>query len=108
MSWHRRLVTTPTVALMDQAPGGVEVEREMTIRLDARNRTEPDLLLTTAPRRAAPAEAAVRFGSAPPRRGKPKGAGRRASGPFALHGGDSRRLRHACGYTLNRNSTARL
>lgn len=28
-----------TVALMAQAPGAVEVEREKTIRLDARNRT---------------------------------------------------------------------
>lgn len=34
---------------MGQAPAGIEVEREMTIRLDARNRPEPDLLLTTAP-----------------------------------------------------------
>ncbi len=48
-SWHARLVTGLTVALMDQAPGGIEVEREMTIRLDARNRPKPDLLLTTAP-----------------------------------------------------------
>ncbi|MCZ1007666.1 Uma2 family endonuclease [Streptomyces lydicus] len=47
-SWHGRLVTGLTVALMDQAPDGIEVEREMTIRLDARNRPEPDLLLTTA------------------------------------------------------------
>ncbi|WP_328384810.1 Uma2 family endonuclease [Streptomyces sp. NBC_00400] len=48
-SWHGRLVTSLTVALMDQAPDGIEVEREMTIRLDARNRPEPDLLLATAP-----------------------------------------------------------
>jgi Uma2 family endonuclease len=48
-SWHGRLVTGLTVALMAQAPDGIEVEREMTIRLDARNRPEPDLLLTTAP-----------------------------------------------------------
>ncbi|MER6137081.1 Uma2 family endonuclease [Streptomyces sp. NPDC001815] len=48
-SWHGRLVTGLTVALMAQAPEGVEVEREMTIRLDARNRPEPGLLLTTAP-----------------------------------------------------------
>lgn len=47
--WRSRLVTGLTVALMDQAPDGVEAEREMTIRLDARNRPEPDLLLTTAP-----------------------------------------------------------
>ncbi len=34
---------------MAQAPAGFEVEREMTIRLDDRNRPEPDLLLTTLP-----------------------------------------------------------
>ncbi|GGO97681.1 Uma2 family endonuclease [Wenjunlia tyrosinilytica] len=48
-SWHGRLVTALTVALAEQAPAGVEVEREMTIRLDQRNRPEPDLLVTTAP-----------------------------------------------------------
>lgn len=48
-SWHGRLVTALTTTLMAQAPSGVEVEREMTIRLDARNRPEPDLLLTHLP-----------------------------------------------------------
>lgn len=48
-SWHGRLITALTTMLMAQAPAGVEVEREMTIRLDARNRPEPDLLLTTLP-----------------------------------------------------------
>ncbi|MFF5281458.1 Uma2 family endonuclease [Streptomyces sp. NPDC013171] len=48
-SWHGRLVTGLTMAFMAQAPACVEVEREMTIRLDSRNRPEPDLLLTTAP-----------------------------------------------------------
>lgn len=48
-SWHGRLVTALTVALEEQAPEGVGVEREMTIRLDERNRPEPDLLATTAP-----------------------------------------------------------
>lgn len=48
-SWHGRFLTALTVALMDQAPDGFEVEREMTIRLDARNRPEPDLLVTTLP-----------------------------------------------------------
>ncbi|MDN3297962.1 Uma2 family endonuclease [Streptomyces ficellus] len=47
-SWPGRLVTGLTVALMEQAPETMEVEREMTIRLDARNRPEPDLLVTTA------------------------------------------------------------
>ncbi|MFF8899941.1 Uma2 family endonuclease [Streptomyces lydicus] len=48
-SWHGRLVTSLTTTLMATAPAGFEVEREMTIRLDARNRPEPDLLVTTAP-----------------------------------------------------------
>lgn len=48
-SWHGRLVTELTTALMAVAPAGVGIEREMTIRLDARNRPEPDLLATTAP-----------------------------------------------------------
>ncbi|MER5885538.1 Uma2 family endonuclease [Streptomyces sp. NPDC001941] len=48
-SWHGRLVTTLTTSLMAQAPAGLEVEREMTIRLDDRNRPEPDLLVTTEP-----------------------------------------------------------
>lgn len=48
-SWHGRPVTGLTSALTGQAPEGVEVEREMTVRLDARNRPEPDLLVTSAP-----------------------------------------------------------
>ncbi|MFE7135127.1 Uma2 family endonuclease [Streptomyces sp. NPDC057638] len=48
-SWHGRLVTALTTSLMAQAPVGFEVEREMTIRLDDRNRPEPDLVVTTAP-----------------------------------------------------------
>ncbi|MGW5345860.1 Uma2 family endonuclease [Streptomyces sp. HUAS TT3] len=48
-SWHGRLVTALTTTLMAQAPAGFEVEREMTIRLDSRNRPEPDLLLTDLP-----------------------------------------------------------
>ena len=47
-SWRGRLVTALTVALADQAPDGVEVEREMVLRLDERNRVEPDVLVTTA------------------------------------------------------------
>ncbi len=46
--WHGHLVTMLTVALMEQAPGDVRVGREMTIKLDERNRPEPDLLVTTA------------------------------------------------------------
>ncbi|MDG4767794.1 Uma2 family endonuclease [Solwaraspora sp. WMMD406] len=48
-AWHSRLVTNLVVALGEQASPGVEVEREMTIRLDERNRPEPDLLATRAP-----------------------------------------------------------
>lgn len=47
-SWHGRLVTSLAVSLAQQAPSGIEVKREMTIRLDERNRPEPDLLVTTA------------------------------------------------------------
>lgn len=47
--WHGRLVTALTAALMNQVPDGFEVERQMTIRLDDRNRPEPDLLVTKTP-----------------------------------------------------------
>jgi Uma2 family endonuclease len=47
-SWHARIVTALAFFLAEQAPGDIEVEREMTIRLDERNRPEPDLLVTTA------------------------------------------------------------
>ncbi|MFD9910732.1 Uma2 family endonuclease [Streptomyces sp. NPDC059063] len=46
--WHGHLVTMLTVALMEQAPAGIRIGREMTIRLDERNRPEPDLLVTSA------------------------------------------------------------
>src|SRR3954447_20193814 len=46
-SWHGRVVTALTVQLAAAAPDGFEVEREMTIRLDDRNRPEPDLLVST-------------------------------------------------------------
>ncbi|MBE1487057.1 Uma2 family endonuclease [Plantactinospora soyae] len=48
-AWHGRLVTALVLSLTEQAPAGIEVEREMTIRLDERNRPEPDLIATTAP-----------------------------------------------------------
>jgi len=48
-AWHGRAVSALLFALTEQAPAGVEVEREMTIRLDKRNRPEPDLLATRAP-----------------------------------------------------------
>lgn len=48
-AWHSRAVSALLFALTEQAPDGVEVEREMTIRLDRHNRPEPDLLATRAP-----------------------------------------------------------
>jgi Uma2 family endonuclease len=47
--WHARIVTALTNELTAQAPDGVEVDREVTIRLDSRNRPEPDIVVTTAP-----------------------------------------------------------
>ncbi|WP_211763725.1 Uma2 family endonuclease [Kutzneria sp. CA-103260] len=47
--WHARVVTALTNALTAQAPDGVEVDREVTIRLDDRNRPEPDIVATSAP-----------------------------------------------------------
>ncbi|MEU5042263.1 Uma2 family endonuclease [Streptomyces griseorubiginosus] len=46
--WDGHLVTMLTVALMEQVPADTRVGREMTIKLDPRNRPEPDLLVTTA------------------------------------------------------------
>lgn len=48
-SWHSRIVTALTNTISAQAPAGFEVDREITIRLDDRNRPEPDLLVTSAP-----------------------------------------------------------
>lgn len=45
--WHSRVVTAITNALTAQAPGDLEVDREVTIRLDNRNRPEPDVVVTT-------------------------------------------------------------
>jgi Uma2 family endonuclease len=47
-AWHGRVVTALTNRLSALAPEGFEVEREMTIRLDDRNRPEPDILVTSA------------------------------------------------------------
>ncbi|NVK76307.1 Uma2 family endonuclease [Streptomyces morookaense] len=46
--WHGRLVAFLAVALAEQAPEGLHVGPEMTIRLDDRNRPEPDIVVTTA------------------------------------------------------------
>ncbi|MFJ8044385.1 Uma2 family endonuclease [Kitasatospora sp. NPDC096147] len=47
-AWHSRVVSGLTFELGRQAPEGLDVEREMTIRLDRRNRPEPDLLVSSA------------------------------------------------------------
>ncbi|MGK4580658.1 Uma2 family endonuclease [Kitasatospora sp. HPMI-4] len=47
--WHGEVVTELAVALKAQTPEGMRVGREMTIRLDKRNRPEPDLVVTTGP-----------------------------------------------------------
>ncbi|MFE5550218.1 Uma2 family endonuclease [Streptomyces sp. NPDC056534] len=44
-SWHSRLVENLTFTLRQAAPEGMEVEREMTIRLDRKSRPEPDILV---------------------------------------------------------------
>jgi Uma2 family endonuclease len=48
-SWYGRLVTALTLVLQQQSPSGIEIEREMSIRLDERNRPEPDVVAVTAP-----------------------------------------------------------
>lgn len=47
-SWHGMVVRRLTDALELQAPAGVLVEHEMTVRLDKRNRPEPDIVAATA------------------------------------------------------------
>ncbi|MFE7190714.1 Uma2 family endonuclease [Kitasatospora sp. NPDC057541] len=46
-SWHSRAVTGLTAILEELVPEGFLAEREMTIKLDARNRPEPDLVVAT-------------------------------------------------------------
>jgi Uma2 family endonuclease len=46
--WHARMITALVNSLTDQAPAGIEVDREITIRLDKWNRPEPDLLAAKA------------------------------------------------------------
>ncbi|GAB3873925.1 Uma2 family endonuclease [Kibdelosporangium lantanae] len=47
--WHARVVRRLVVALEDQAPEGVTADQEMTIRLDKRNRPEPDVVVSSGP-----------------------------------------------------------
>jgi Uma2 family endonuclease len=46
-SWHARVVRRLTGLLEDQAPSGIVVEQEMTVRLDDRNRPEPGVVVAT-------------------------------------------------------------
>ncbi|MFD9729387.1 Uma2 family endonuclease [Streptomyces sp. NPDC059072] len=46
-NWHSRLVQKLTTSLEQAAPEGIEVSREMTVRLDKRSRPEPDILAAT-------------------------------------------------------------
>ncbi|MDY0815236.1 Uma2 family endonuclease [Kitasatospora purpeofusca] len=47
-SWHSRAVTALTAVLEETVPDGFLAEREMTIRLDRRNRPEPDVKVARA------------------------------------------------------------
>jgi Uma2 family endonuclease len=47
--WHARTGTNLAIELAAHAPDGVLVLAGMTIRLDDRTRTEPDLVVTAAP-----------------------------------------------------------
>ncbi|MEU4116801.1 Uma2 family endonuclease [Kitasatospora sp. NPDC028055] len=46
--WHGDVVTDLVYALRPQTPEGYRVGREMTIKLDKRNRPEPDVLVVKA------------------------------------------------------------
>ena len=47
--WHVLAVDLFNTALNSQAPHDVRVIRELTVRLDARNRPEPDVIVVRAP-----------------------------------------------------------
>ncbi|MFE2411131.1 Uma2 family endonuclease [Kitasatospora sp. NPDC059408] len=47
-SWHSRVVRRLTAALEGAVPDGALAEGEMTIKLDRRNRPEPDIVVATA------------------------------------------------------------
>ncbi|WP_253873945.1 Uma2 family endonuclease [Promicromonospora umidemergens] len=46
-NWHRRVIKALDRDLDAQAPDGIEVNSEMTVRLDKHNRPEPDVLAST-------------------------------------------------------------
>lgn len=48
-SWHSRTVSAFDNALARQAPGDLNVEREMTVVLDRYNRPEPDVVVSSVP-----------------------------------------------------------
>lgn len=45
--WHRRVINALDNVLNAQAPEGLIVDSEMTVRLDDRNRPEPDVVVST-------------------------------------------------------------
>ncbi|MFE2553989.1 Uma2 family endonuclease [Streptomyces sp. NPDC059355] len=45
--WHSRLVVNLAFGLRQAAPENIEIEQEMTVRLDRRSRPEPDVLAAT-------------------------------------------------------------
>jgi Uma2 family endonuclease len=47
-NWHRRVITQLDRILGELATAGIEVNSEMTVRLDDRNRPEPDVIAATA------------------------------------------------------------
>jgi Uma2 family endonuclease len=47
--WHSIVVRRLTNALEEQAPSGVVALQEMTVRLDRRNRPEPDVVVANVP-----------------------------------------------------------
>ncbi|MET8974277.1 Uma2 family endonuclease [Streptomyces sp. NPDC004539] len=47
--WCSRVTSEMASALVQAAPAGLTVVRQMTVRLDKQSRTEPDILVTTAP-----------------------------------------------------------
>lgn len=47
--WHMKLVRALENRLVEQAPDGFEVDHEMTVLLDGKNRPEPDVIVSTTP-----------------------------------------------------------
>ncbi|MFI9387832.1 Uma2 family endonuclease [Kutzneria sp. NPDC052558] len=47
--WHSLVVQSLTTALAAQAPASVEVDRQVTVRLDKWTRFEPDIIATKVP-----------------------------------------------------------